>query len=181
MIPLCLLLWVVGRGLSRLTITNQAVLNSFKQVEVSYTTFPIGNFPFGRVLYGYLHYQIDNGCSQFQLKTSLNPHDISFFLILEDDGCEFSLKALNAQNADAEMLILITDKKVDNALVQANIHPTNQQIRIPILLVDKEVGENLKDLLRKYSDFILKYESSVPKNDSIAVEVFIDKDDSVFQ
>lgn len=48
----------------KLSIPSQNIENSFKEAEISYQQFPMGTFPHGRIIYGYLHYQKENdACS----------------------------------------------------------------------------------------------------------------------
>lgn len=116
---------LLGSCLSKLSITNPTIQNSYGMAEIPFTYYPISTFPYGRILYGYLHHETQDGCSSFEIQTPLNPKDISFFLIMESGNCEISLKAYNAQRADAELIMIITDEKIDKKMMQNNIHPTN--------------------------------------------------------
>lgn len=53
-------------------------------------------------------------------------------------------------------------------------------IRIPILVITTEQGNKLKELLKQYSDFILRFQSCIPENDNLEIEVFLQKNDKKF-
>lgn len=56
-------LFLIQFSVSKLTINNSDISDAFEEIEISYELFPLGNFPYGRILYGYLHYEEEDGCS----------------------------------------------------------------------------------------------------------------------
>lgn len=165
-----------------LLLSTEEQQKQFLQNEIPYKMYPLLQYPFGRKLYGFLHYEKTNGCSKIKITSSHKPREFPYFLLLEDMDCNFHLKAINAQNSKAELLIIITDKGIDKKNMDNNnsFYSISAKLHIPVLLVDLKTGGKLKKMLENSGDFAVEFTTPLPNDNFVRVEFYVNSDDHVF-
>ncbi len=75
---------------------DSEIATEFGGKEVDYKFYPINKFPYGQLIYGFIHFEDTDGCSAIKIDSDFVPEDIPYFLIIDDANCDIGLKALNA-------------------------------------------------------------------------------------
>lgn len=79
--------------------------------------------------------------------------------IIRRGTCEFSIKALNAQNKGASMVIIVN---FDNVVVTMAAGSVGNQVNIPVFFIKKDIGEKIIDALKDNEDVVLSI-GSIPE------------------
>jgi len=98
----------------KFTFLKPSQLRAFQNQPIPYLLAPFGKFPYGRELYGQLHFSSSDGCSSFRNKTKKT--EFPLMLLLSDKNCNIKLKAYNAEKSGAKLAIIIRSQKTHNEL-----------------------------------------------------------------
>lgn len=162
--------------MGNLRFVSKVLEDDFGFNEIGYKVDPISHWMQGRTIFGFLHYSKDNGCSSFKIDSALKPKDIPYFLLMDAANCSTDIQAMNTENSDAQMLIVIDDSFTPHKYVAKK--PVNRQVKIPVLVISSETGSKLKGMLKKFGDFILKYQFTTMFMDMVKLDFFIDENDT---
>lgn len=141
---------------SKLLFLKKDDQNSYGRGDIKYELAPFGKFPYGRELYGTLHYENVDGCSPFTLNSFYD--EFPPMLLLNEGGCNIKQKAINAEAAGADMVIVIRENQTshdDLAKKTKDLIATN--VDIPTITVDKRTGEKLSKLIRQRGELVMKF------------------------
>ncbi len=103
----------------------------------------------------------NNGC--MPIHRSFLPmlnENFPLFFVVEEGKCNQIVKAINAENSGAKLLIIITSKKggkrVDPEDFGARI------VNIPVLYTNQKRGKQLKSLLEQNKQILVKFRMPIP-------------------
>lgn len=174
---LTLLTHVTFQTLQFMTI---AQTKKYGAPQINYEIAPFGKFPYGRELYGALYYEKSAGCSSFNLPKSES--EFPRMVLLEAGDCNIKIKAMNAERANVELLIIIRataqshfdiSKKTDELV--------NMMVDIPTITIDNNSGTRLKSMLRTEDDVFLKFAMPIPQSKNVYVDIYVhQKDEKIF-
>lgn len=89
------------------------------------------------------------------------------------------LKALNAENAGAHLLIVSANDKLSaKDLIENSYDFTSMNIEIPTAVISPENASKLQSLIRKSGDVYLKFQMPIPQSNQVQVAVNISRLDS---
>ena len=139
-----------------------------------------GKFPFGRELYGKLVYTKETGCTTFNIK-DVQKQDFPYITLLDSGACDIRLKTYNAQNAGAELVIIVR-KKDENLqdMVDSADSQLSLTVDIPTLIVTQDIGDKLKSLIKTMGAIKLKFQMPIPQSDILDIEFRIKDTDLSF-
>ena len=169
---------------SKLILTTENEKQQFGDTLIPYKIFPLLQYPFGRKLYGFLHYQKSDGCSKLKIISDYKPKDFPYFLLLEDINCNFHIKAINAQNAKAELIIIITNKGINKKNINSynnSFYSKISNLHIPVLLINLKIGEKLKKILSQNGDFPIEFTTPLPTKNNVHIEIYLYHKNLFFQ
>ena len=135
--------------------------NSKNKIKYGYSSF--GYIPYGKTVKGRIIYDKENNllCDTNSYKNTMKENDI----IVADIGeCSFKQKALNAQNLNTKVLILIDDidEEIDEGTVLSDDADIKQIVDITTIVISIKDG------------YIIK--SFIAENDSTEITISIDFD-----
>lgn len=166
---------------SDLTFVKDSQLKKFGSKSISYTLAPYGKFPYGRELFGKLSYEHNSGCSPFKLNNNSSNSDIPHMLILNSNECNIKLQSLNAENAGAKFLIIVkSENESEDEMVNKSLGSNHINVNIPTVIVQKNVGSKLMDLINETGELYLKFSMPLPKHDRVDFDAYIVKSDKQF-
>ena len=140
---------------------------------IDYQLPPFVKFPYGREFMGNLQYEPNLGCSSFKIKPAEHD-DMPHITMISSGGCSLKVKALNAENAGVQLLIvMLKDKESDYHAFSQSFEHTALAINIPTVTVTQEVGAKLNHILEKEDDIMLKFSMPIPQHDIVTIDFFI--------
>ena len=100
-------------------------------------------------------------------------------MVIKPGGCNIKLKAMNAQRAGAEMLIISVDsEQMKNELINSANGVNSINIDIPTLMVNKEIVEKLRQRVFKSKSVKMKFQMPLPTQDIVDLQFFVVPTDS---
>lgn len=166
---------------SNLTFVKNSQSQKFGSKEIEYTLAPYGKFPYGRELYGKLSYEHKSGCSPFKLNNNDSSSDIPHMLILNSNECNIKLQSLNAENSGAKFLIIIkSENESEDQMFNNSLGSNHINVNIPTVIVNKNIGTRLMDLINENGELYLKFNMPLPKHDKVDFDAYVVKSDQKF-
>lgn len=164
-----------------LSFIKDSQARRFGSSSVSYTLSPFGKFPYGRELFGKLTYDFKSGCSPFSFISSEGESDIPHMVLLDSSECNIKLQALNAENARAKLLIISKgENEKEEDLFERSLGATHIKVSIPTLVVARDIGQKLKELIDETGELYLKFTLPLPRHDRVTLDAFAVKKDRNF-
>lgn len=135
--------------------------------------------PYGSGLVGFLHTvesKLQDGCTEIPAIEPFDNYDDQPMVLLRRGGCEFGIKAVNAQNAGAKMVIIADDQEQELTYYPVSVDQRAQTLDIPVIAIGKNDGDKLfKTLTSGTSDeksgLVLEFEVPVPERDDVKLEL----------
>lgn len=149
------------------------------KIKINVATF--GDIPYGNQIPGKLYYDLQNtdddyACKELSMQMPkkkggnlLGMHGEMNFLMLDRGNCTFVMKARNAQNAGAQVLIIANNKKEDIDMLYMVDDGTGRDISIPTVMISFDDAEFIKNLMKNSKDVKLIIDFPLEKSDTVVV------------
>lgn len=135
--------------------------------------------PYGREIYGSLTIDKSDGCSPFKINSAQADNELSHFVMIEAGNCNLKLKALNAESAGANFLIVSATSAISQKnLIDNSYDLATMNVDIPTIVVTPDVAAKLVAMTKKSGEVLLRFQMPIPQSNQVILNVNIVKNDN---